>query len=588
MMNSSLHDNKTNHKCNPRQGKRKRQTPRCLLLSIVFIFQLTLECQGRDDRRRPPPPPPPPRAGSSPRGVDWRQQQQQQQEDDAYAYPSGEIGLNQKFSKSGDDIRNSRFDGWSPKESSSYQQNDPYGASTEDGAFSGLYDYGASASRPYSQQDPYSHYDNEQMFSDSVTGYADPSAAAADDYLPRTPVPQNPIHYEFPVSQDATKDRENKKNQRQEDDLLPASASARRDLVTRYWATKIGKAQIMMSSTLIGVALGNFLGKSLVGSTNAWMIATALFFWISSLLRTALGELVRAMGLSLLLVSQRSRRIRRTYPTWRYIPAAIGVGSKRGLRPFPPARNPWRYTPRSPRDPDFNMMFVLVSMAFVGSMVGGNLPVIPTWMGALAGAASFAFACTWQSPRGDLARSCGMRVVSAVGELWEIQADLAIIPKATMVSSQIIDKAMILDRKHRVKDRFLSLANKGYEQASKLATQIHEQQRGGSAARGDGDYDERDVRRRQQSADGKDGRAFDTPKKRGRSFDDQTSIRRSSGNEDDNFRGDRRERLPTRHRPNRHADGDGAFYDQDDDFYRDRDSRNETDSSPRRSGFWKR
>ncbi|KAL3933445.1 MAG: hypothetical protein SGARI_003709 [Bacillariaceae sp.] len=142
------------------------------------------------------------------------------------------------------------------------------------------------------------------------------------------------------------------------------------------------------------------------------------------------------------------------------------------------------------------MMYVLVAMGFVGSMVGGNLPVIPTWMGSLAGAATFALICTWQSPRGDLARSCGMRVVSAVLELWEIQADLGIIPKATVVSSQIIDKAMILDRKHRVKDRFLSVANRGYEQASKLATQIHDQQRGGNAGRdGDNDGDERDQRR---------------------------------------------------------------------------------------------
>jgi hypothetical protein len=280
-------------------------------------------------------------------------------------------------------------------------------------------------------------------------------------------------------------------------------------------------------------------------------MTTAIVFWVSTWFRTPLGELVRAMGLSLLLVLQRSRRIRRTYPTWRYIPAAIGVGSKRGLRPFPPARNPWRYSPRSPRDPDFNMMFVLISMAFVGSMVGGNLPVIPTWMGALAGAASFAFACTWQSPRGDLARSCGMRVVSAVGELWEIQADLAIIPKATVVSSQIIDKAMILDRKHRVKDRFLSLANKGYEQASKLASQIHEQQRGGSGNnRGDdqrrGERDGRgrgDVRDAGRGDDFRDG----PPRRRDRDVvDDRDPRRRRS--DDLDFGRDPRDHAPPRQR----------------------------------------
>jgi len=124
------------------------------------------------------------------------------------------------------------------------------------------------------------------------------------------------------------------------------------------------------------------------------------------------------------------------------------------------------------------MIYALISIAMVGSAVGGNMPFIPSWIGALLGASSSAFVCTWQdSPRGDLARSCAMRVVAACTELWKIQADLQIIPKTTVVTSQIIDKCMILDRKHQVKNRFLSFANKGYESASKVAEQIQQQQR---------------------------------------------------------------------------------------------------------------
>jgi hypothetical protein len=315
------------------------------------------------------------------------------------------------------------------------------------------------------------------------------------------------------------------------------------------------------------------------------MATTALVFWISTWFRTPLGELVRAMGLSLLLVLQRSHRIRKTFPTWKYIPAAIGVGSKRGLRPFPPTRNPWRYTPRSPRDPDFNMVFVLVSMAFVGSMVGGNLPVIPPWIGALAGAAFFAFACTWQNPRGDLARSCGMRVVSAVGELWVIQADLAIIPKATVVSSQIIDKAMILDRKHRVKDRFLSLASKGYDQASKLAAQIHEQQRGGLGTNDNSNMrnDERDGQFRADGRGDGERRRYEPrnspPRKRYRDdFDDRDESRRR---DDDNFRRD-----PPQRRQN--ADYIADSTEEGIGFDRGSDGQEEggTTRKSKRQGFW--
>lgn len=311
--------------------------------------------------------------------------------------------------------------------------------------------------------------------------------------------PSLPIHYEFPINEDDERDQRPRRDNNREGspadendrEVLSATSSARKDLVTRYWSTKMGKLQIQTVVGLVGYGSGSFVAKSLVGGSD--LVRMTGYFWaifmvVSTWFRTPMGELSRAVGLSLILVLQRTQRIRREYPTWRYVAASVGIirggprdarGRPRGPRPFPPARNPWRYTPRSPRDPDFNMIYTLVSMAMVGSTVGGNLPVIPNWIGALVGAATFAFACTWQnSHRGDLARTMGMRVVRAVTELWEIQADLQIIPKATVVSSQVIDKAMILDRKHRVKDRFLSFANKSYAQASKVAEQIQKQQRG--------------------------------------------------------------------------------------------------------------
>ena len=343
------------------------------------------------------------------------------------------------------------------------------------------------------------------------------------------------------------------------DDNIKQFNSARDDLVTRYWSRKIGKVQIQSSIALLGYALGKFMSKvrfvetqiytahinpiralrlslffssikgknsnkierltflsslyvhieilivllilydkSLIGvGSGVAGHACALFLVISTWFRTPLGELSRAIGLSLIIVLQRTQRIRSNYPTWRYVAASFGFrrnGNRRGgPRPFPPARNPWKYVPRSSRDPDFNMIYALISMALVGSAVGGNMPFIPSWMGALVGASISSLACTWQnSPRGDLARSCAMRVVAACTELWKIQADLQIIPKTTVVSSQIIDKTMIFDRKHRVKDRFLSFASKGYQSASKVAEQIQQQQRNRGGI--DNRYNDKDYR----------------------------------------------------------------------------------------------
>lgn len=254
------------------------------------------------------------------------------------------------------------------------------------------------------------------------------------------------------------------------------------------------------------------------------------------------------------------------------------------------------------------MMYAIVSMAFVGSACGGSLPVIPTWMGALAGAGMFALACTWQSPRGDLARTCGMRVVKAVGELWEIQADLQIIPKATVVSSQIIDKAMILDRKHRVKDRFLLLASKGYEQATRVAAQIQQQQRGG--VNNDGDNNEDD---RRGESRGRGDRVNDSPSGRGLgrrrdsddarppdSVDGYSSTSRSrdlrEGDDDQRFSsrdGDfskrRRDRPPQGHREYDEDTNGRGRRDHDDDARGSRkDTRDEVvDKIPRKGRFWR-
>ena len=248
-----------------------------------------------------------------------------------------------------------------------------------------------------------------------------------------------------------------------------------------------------------------------------------------------------------------------------YIPPALGLSSTRGLRPFPPTRNPWRYVPRSDRDPDFNMMYAIAAMAFVGSACGGNLPFIPSWIGALSGAGMFGLACTWTSPRGDLARTCGMRVVSTAGQLWEIQADLQIIPKATVVSSQIIDRAMILDRKHRVKDKFLSLASKGYEQATKVAAQIHQQQRGGNNIDDrENDRDRRDRRQRpggdrdddrNRRGRGPDRRRYEDARDRGRTGDrndyKQDFRRPERPSRDENDRGGSRRQYDFENEDNR-------------------------------------
>eukprot|EP00980_Cylindrotheca_fusiformis_P010368 scaffold2306_cov132-Cylindrotheca_fusiformis.AAC.3 len=270
-----------------------------------------------------------------------------------------------------------------------------------------------------------------------------------------------PIHYDFPVDRG-----------HDDTETLPKFASARHDLITSYMATTAGRLRVRASSTVIGGAGGVFLAKSMIPVATAVLGGAGAFsFLVGTVLRTPFGELVRALGLSLILVLQRTTLVRRKYPTWRYVPAFFGVSSS-SPRPFPPARNPWKYTPRRSDDVEFSMLYSIVAMAFMGSVCGGNVPVIPVWMGSLTGAALFGVGCTLSSSRGDLCRSMGMRIVALLQELWDIQADLQIIPKAAVVSGQILDRLMIFDRKHRVKDRFLTLVARGYDQVMQATSQV--------------------------------------------------------------------------------------------------------------------
>ncbi len=78
--------------------------------------------------------------------------------------------------------------------------------------------------------------------------------------------PSTPIHYEFPINDgDVIGDRDGQRRSRGRDDddrdMPSATASARKDLVTQYWSSKMGKAQIQTVVALVGYGAGNFIAK---------------------------------------------------------------------------------------------------------------------------------------------------------------------------------------------------------------------------------------------------------------------------------------------------------------------------------------
>ena len=255
-------------------------------------------------------------------------------------------------------------------------------------------------------------------------------------------------------------------------------ATARQDAVQTYLSSRrLGRPRIMASSALVGYGAGAFLGRSVIGSANPAASLLAAIMALLTLLRNHYGELSKALGLGLISTVGRVGRVRRRYPTGPHLRAIL---RGRGRRPFPPVfeggrDNPWRYAPREgyeDSDPDFSMAWTVAAMALMGGFCGGNLPLIPAWMGGTAGAAVLAFGTTLRGAKGDLYRTMGMRVVALLGEMRDVNAELGLAGKAGYTSGRILDRILILDRKHSIRQKIGAGVGWVAEKVSKKAQEV--------------------------------------------------------------------------------------------------------------------
>uniref|UniRef100_A0A7S2A8I8 Uncharacterized protein n=1 Tax=Trieres chinensis TaxID=1514140 RepID=A0A7S2A8I8_TRICV len=274
-----------------------------------------------------------------------------------------------------------------------------------------------------------------------------------------------------------------------DDDAM--SGSARRDEVARLTSTKSGRAKLVLSSAAAGYGIGTFLARSTLprGAADTVGPASAALFATLTFLRNDYGELSKSLGAALVLVAGRAGGVRRRYPTKSHLKSMLAMGRR---TPFPPLtsepddegvvnENPWTYRPRARRDlppdaegpdPEFSMIKCAIAAAAVGGICGSDLPLIPSWMGAAGGAAALAFLSTLRSARGDLARTAGMRVVAILTELLEVNNELGVAGKAATVGGKIFDRVMILDRKHRIKDRLTAGMAWAFDKAQGAVKQV--------------------------------------------------------------------------------------------------------------------
>ena len=272
---------------------------------------------------------------------------------------------------------------------------------------------------------------------------------------------------------------------------VPQYESARKDAVARYSFTKLGKLKLAVSSFCVGGAVGGFAGQSMFNQGKLFVFISGFLFFVISFLRNDYGEMARSLGLASIYLARRTKAVRRQYRTGPHVRAMCRIGKR---KPFPPVledseENPWKYAPQSRNDPNFEMIKALVCMLLVGSFCGGSVPLIPTWMGSSAGAAAFGLFGIAKNARGDLIRSMGMRIVALASEASGINAELRVAKKVARVGGKLFDKMMILDRKHRIKDRVVQGASWAYTKAANTAARVQEDVKEGKENR---DFRERD------------------------------------------------------------------------------------------------
>ena len=269
-------------------------------------------------------------------------------------------------------------------------------------------------------------------------------------------------------------------------------------------------------------------------------IGFGALFWFLSILRNAYGELSRALGMCLILALQRTSYIRRRYPTWPHVKSSLGVGPR---RPFP----------REDRKDEYQSVLSLVAMGFAGSVCGGNLPLLPAWMGALIGAGTFVVSATPNTAQGDLARTMGMRVVTLVEEVIDINTELRVVQKVGVVSGKILDKILILDRKHRIKDRIVTGITYMYDQVSRATGQGGENEDDNGGRRG----------RPRRDGDRRDRDRDDRPRRDDRDFDGRRDSRDEPRDRRDRYRDDYDDRDRGRDRDRERDDALGGDREQD-------------------------
>jgi len=236
------------------------------------------------------------------------------------------------------------------------------------------------------------------------------------------------------------------------------------DAVASMRQTFHGKAAVALSAGIWGAGLASAISASTVDKPVAAAVVGVVFGALISFMSGNFGELLRALGVSLILTLQRSGTLKQQYPLLTQVKAVV----VRRRRRFPPnaPKSLWKYSP-SPESPvQFSMSRAILAAGFLGSMLGYmaakaiNMFILPPWLLALASCGMLVYSSTMEASQGDLVRCLSMKCVGLAGLVIDAAGETKVAPKSYAVAGQLGKKMNALDAKYKIKDKVFAVTGK--------------------------------------------------------------------------------------------------------------------------------
>jgi hypothetical protein len=236
------------------------------------------------------------------------------------------------------------------------------------------------------------------------------------------------------------------------------------DVVEARRQTTTGKIVVGVSAAVCGTGIGSLINAYVVkNSPLVCMGAGAVVGFLASIVGGNLGELFRALAVTLLLTLERWRSFTSDYPLMRQLKCTL-VRRRNRFPPYAPS-NLRRYRPTPEHPLEFSMTMCMLSAGLLGALLGfiaanaAGIFLLPPSLLSLVMGVFLSFSATLESAEGDLIRCSAMKGVGLVRLVASAAAETEVPRKTLGLAGFVGTKIADIDQQFQIKDRVFSFAS---------------------------------------------------------------------------------------------------------------------------------